>query len=355
MTIRIVEKKLIVKESKGLPKLPTVVKWKGEDMIRIHSIQSSVREIINKSEDLDHVRIGIIGDSGTGKTTLAETLGHLIHKLSEIPYAVKVFKRQDLLNFQETLKTLEHTNQVLVFDDLSFLTAQASKRQIDTVKQAITEIRHLEGGKDVKIISILNYHYLKGLDPYLRQANFRYFTDIGSSELGNIEQIVGQRYMRRITDFRRKVSYARNRRKIPFKLGEKHFFNYKHKQPFCLSLFYNENTLRYVIFPKRNWIDEICSVCSNSENEMVESKLDIPEFASQLSFKFGVQIAKSAARTILYQNGINTYSKRTKQCIEYLQRCFGKETFNLKELAKFYDLEDQRTKLDEKIEIPIKE
>ncbi len=336
---------------------PTVMKWKGEEFIRIHSLRASVGEILNKSEDLDHVRIGIIGDSGTGKTTLAKSLAHLIHKISDerdkIPFAVKVFTRDDLIKFHETIKTLEHTNQVLIFDDLSFLTAQASKRQIDTIKQGITEIRHLEGSSDVRIISIYNYHYTKGLDPYLRQSHFKYFTDIGSSELANIEQIVGHHNMRRIHEFKKKISIARNKRVIPFKLGEK-WFHYKQKKPFCLSLFYNENTLRYVIFPKREWLDPVCSVCTNTGDIEVKSVVNVEEFASQLSYKFGKQVSKSAVRTVMYQNGENLYSKRTKQCIEYLKRSFNEKIFDLKKLADLYNLKDERTKLDEKIEIPEK-
>ncbi|MGD8431814.1 MAG: AAA family ATPase, partial [Nitrosopumilaceae archaeon] len=162
--------------------IPVTIEWKGERMIRNHSIRAAVEEIIKMSSSLDVVKVNIIGNPGTGKTTLAGTIAHLIHKQSEIPYAIRVLDKDNLLNFQETLKSLSPTNYVLIFDDVSFLGANTNKKQIEIVKQAFTEIRHLEGGQDVKIIAIFNFHYTRALDKYLRQCEFSFFTSIGSSE-----------------------------------------------------------------------------------------------------------------------------------------------------------------------------
>ena len=83
------------KEKKNFKPIET--KWKGEKMIRVHSIKATIREILQVAKALDVVKIGIIGDPSTGKTTLAMTLGHLIHVMSmlpefgEIPFAFRVF------------------------------------------------------------------------------------------------------------------------------------------------------------------------------------------------------------------------------------------------------------------------
>ena len=49
------------------------------------------------------------------------------------------------------------------------------------VKSAVTTIRHLDGGRDVKVIVMMNYHYSMGLDKYLRSADFKYITTVDSS------------------------------------------------------------------------------------------------------------------------------------------------------------------------------
>ncbi|MDC8437974.1 MAG: hypothetical protein LV468_03110, partial [Candidatus Nitrosotenuis sp.] len=105
---------------------PIVITWKTAKMIRVHSIRASVREIVNVANSLDLVKVGIIGNQSTGKTATAKTIAHLIHKMSTIPFTVRVFEKDDLLNFEETLKHLTPANYVLVFDDVSFLGAGAS-------------------------------------------------------------------------------------------------------------------------------------------------------------------------------------------------------------------------------------
>src|SRR2546427_1087141 len=90
---------------------PVTIEWKGERMIRAHSIRSAVKEIVKMANSLDVVKINIVGNPASGKTTLALTLAHLIHHIADelfhIPYAVRVFDKDDLLNFEYTLSTLE--------------------------------------------------------------------------------------------------------------------------------------------------------------------------------------------------------------------------------------------------------
>ena len=165
----------------GKPKtnkfLPTVVKWKGVNMVRQESFIAAVKEVVRWAEEIDVTRIGIVGDMHSGKTTMAEAIAHTIHKESKLPWGIKVLYEQDLMNFEETLKTLTtDTNWILRFDDVSFLDAKHNKKAIGQVKEAVTKVRHLEGGKDVKVVLIYNYHYSKGLDKYLRMADFRFFT-----------------------------------------------------------------------------------------------------------------------------------------------------------------------------------
>ena len=176
--------------------LPTIIKWKGVNMIRQESFLASIKEIVKWAEEIDVTRVGIVGDMHSGKTTMAESIAHSIHKESKLSWSIKVLYEKDLMDFENTLKTLTtDTNWILRFDDVSFLDAKHNKKAISQVKEAVTKIRHLDGGKDVKIILIYNYHYSKGLDKYLRMADFRFFTTVGSEEEDNFEGMMGSRMM----------------------------------------------------------------------------------------------------------------------------------------------------------------
>jgi len=333
--------KTLLVEKSSERHVPKVLKWKGVSMIRIHSLRATVREIIQVSKSLDVVHIGIIGNPGTGKSETAKTLCHLIHKMSDVPFAIRIFGKHDLLNFEETLKTLQPANYVLVFDDVSFLGAGASKKQIEFVKQAMTEIRHLEGGKDVKIITILNYHYTLGLDKYLRQADFRYFTSIGSSEMDNMEKIVGSKNMKKVRDFQSRFTKSIVKGFFTHRIGPKETFAYKYREPFIPLLFYNNNDLRAIVSPLRQWIEKICSRCSQGSS----SSISVKQFSQESIDKFGIDTFKTSVKHLLMLNGMNTHSRKVVAASRYLDRALEKKIINLEDLAVSLDLKITKTKL----------
>jgi len=329
--------------SRFLKSIPVVIEWLGSKMIRNHSIRAAVKEILTISESLDVVKINIIGNPGTGKTTLAKTLGHLIHKMSDIPYAIKVLTRDDLLNFEAFLAKLQPTNYVLIFDDVSFLGASANKKQIEMVKKSMTEIRHLPGGEDVKIIAIFNFHYSFGLDKYIRQSNFSFYTSVGSSEMENMQKTLGVKNTEKIENFQRVHQMALLKRKFAYRLG-KNWFIYSFRSPFVPALFYNSMSLRTVVFPKREMIDKLCSICINADNVPLKEGINVEEFVNKLFSAFGKQIGRNAIRIKLFQNGINVYPKRQKQAMKYIDEVMENKTVSLqqtdnKDVEKRYPLE----------------
>ena len=67
--------KIIIKQysdsiAKTKSDIPITIEWNGQRMIRNHSIRAAVKDILTISESLDVVKINIIGNPGTGKTTL---------------------------------------------------------------------------------------------------------------------------------------------------------------------------------------------------------------------------------------------------------------------------------------------
>lgn len=324
---------------------PTITKWKGEPMIRIHSLRATVKEILQVAKALDVVKIGIIGEPSTGKTTLALLLAHLIHKMSDIPWAVRNFGEEEFLDMKGTLEKLEPANYILYFRDLSFL---ADKRRLEEVKACVTKIRHLKS--DVKIILIYDYHYTLGLDKYLRQANFRYFTSLGSSEFDNMVKIVGTKYAPRIQDFAEKFVEMTTRSKCTFRIGPQKFFSYNYKSPFVVCLFYNNSRLRYVIFPTREWLDKICSLCSSAAGKLLNSEISVSQFREESESKFGPGTFQAAIKLQLFANGMNVYASSVVSAQKYLTRALEKKLISLEELATNYGLTITKTKLRKKLD-----
>lgn len=345
-------------EKDDLPLRPTIINWKDSRMLRTHSIGATVQEILQSvavQDSQDVVQINIIGDPSSGKTTLAKTLGHLIHKRAKIEFSVRLFGRKELLNFEETLKTLSPANYVLIFDDLSFLGAEASSKQIEMVKKAVTEIRHLPGGKDVKIVIIKNFHYTLGLPKYLRTNDFSYFTTVGSNEDENMEKIVGSKNMGKVFYFkkiRNKIKIAPEGHKIfSYQLGTKGKFDYTYKHPFIPVLYWNGDSLRHIVSPPRQWIDPVCSICEQftSEQKFV-SEIDIAKFIDESGVKFSPSTFKTAVLLKLKENGINALRPQLVSALRYLDKVLETKKVSLEDLAVHYGLKPTNTKLRKKLD-----
>ncbi len=331
-------------------KRPTLIKWKGQTMIRSQSIRASIKEMLEANKRLDVIKVGIVGDQSTGKTTLAKTIGHLIHKMSEEMkgpvFTVRVFGKEEFLNMEETLAKLQPANYILIFDDLSFLSSLANKRQIETVKRIITIIRHLR--EDVKIFLVYDYHYTLGLDKYLRQADFRYFTSVGSSEEENMYKIVGPKYTQKIKDFQKLFIQMTRQDKATFQL-KKEFFSYSYRKPFAVSLFYNNLHLRYVAWPMREWIDPICSICSLATGKL-ESEIPIDQFCKESEAKFTRKVFMAALKLSLMLHGISVYKRSMDTCIKYIARAREKKVISLEGCASYYGLEMTHSRVTQKLD-----
>lgn len=311
MPLEVVYEKYVNPNKNKLPDIPTIIKWHDVPFIRSHSIRACAREILDFSRTIEVVNVSIIGNQGTGKTTFASTLAHIIHSYStkedKIPFAVKMLDRDDLANFSQVIKELTPTNWIICFDDVSFLSAQNSKRQIDTIKHGLTEIRHLQE-KDIRVILIFNYHYSFGLDKYIRGGNYKFYTSIGSSETENVSNTVGKKYIPLIDAFQRITNHAIVRKKWRMRLGKKGHFEYEYRKPFIPLLFYNGSTMRFAVSPTRQFIDPVCSICDNSKKKKVKSNVDLVKYAKQIQASFGPKVAKQALRVILHANGIDRKS-----------------------------------------------
>ena len=331
---------------------PVTAKWKGVPYIRSQSFLATIREIINFSAEIDVCRIGLIGSMHSGKSTLSQSIAHAIHKYAEIPYNIKILYKEDLLNFQKTLENLESVNYILIFDDVSFMGANANKQQIEMVKSAITTIRHLQGGRDVKIIVMMNYHYTMGLDKYLRSADFKYITTVDSSENENMEKMFGSKYSHKIKTFKQQRHNAVTNKAWFTKLAkDKPMFKYDYRNPFIPVLFWNENSLRQIIAPTRQWQDKVCSKCSvatGGENQQPE--ISIEDFCKGAEHSHGKSTFLTAVRLAMYIEGKLVWGRSVAHAIKALERARSQKVITLEQIAGYYGLVPRRRHLHKKLD-----
>ena len=349
--MKVITKQYHVPQAKVGSGAPVTTTWKNARMIRNHSIRACAKEILNVNRGIDVVKINLIGSPSTGKTTLAKTLAHLIHQEADSPYIVKIFTRAELLDMENTLSKLQPLNHVMIFDDVSWLVAGNNKAKIDQVQKTFTEIRHLPGGQDIKAIIIFNFHYSMAVPKHLRQANFFGFTDMGSSETENAQKLLGLRNMFRIEEFRRATFEAGSTYKdateekpeqlatFSYKLGKMGKFTYTYRQPFAPALWWNNNSLRHIVFPTREWIDPICNYCSGTA-VTAENKGDAQEFFDRANKAYNPQRIRTAMRIFFLQKGLNTWNDEQTRAIKYIERELKEKYYDTEELLHIFGLEE---------------
>ena len=341
-----------VSDSSSVAPKPPIIPWKGVNMLRNHSFLKAIDEVIQLVANKDAFRIGIIGGTHSGKTTLAKAISHTLHvRIKEklnIPFATKFFEKEDLINFGDTLKSLEPANYILTFDDVSFLSAHANKKQLDALKSTLTTIRHIPGGEDVRIISIFPYHYSKALDPYLRQSEFKFVTTIsGKTEQNNMIAEFGENNASKIGLFQHMASSAPKTGIFRFRLNypllinnaKEYFFTYKYRNPFIPCLFWNDADLRFIVAPTRQFIDPVCSICEIGENKDFKSEVNIDQLITELN-NLGPRIVQSALKALLAQQGINTYSKSITGAMKKIDKVLLTKKISLRDLALKCGLEE---------------
>jgi energy-coupling factor transporter ATP-binding protein EcfA2 len=304
-------------------------------------------EIYNMNKNIPVVKVNIIGPPGSGKTEQIRVIAHIIHKIAKEPYSFKLFDKKALLNFRETLKSLTVTNWVLGFDDLSFLGADSTRKQIEIVKQAETEIRHLPGGQDVKIIIIKVSHYTLALDKFLRQNNFTYFTSVGSSEYENMERIVGSKNMAKVLFFKRLMVRATSQGKFGYQLRkDRPPLTYSYKDPFIPLLFWNEDTLRIVDSPNRNWLDKYCDTCAMATGDAnFKNIIDTPAYLDEIIDTYGESKVTRAIKNISLKQGVNVEDPRVITTERAIERDVATGKITMDELRAGKGLKTPNTKL----------
>jgi len=351
-----IEKRVIeYKRHTSTSDLPIVIEWKGVKMMRAHSLRSSVRQIARMAQGMDVVKVNLVGDMSSGKSTMAACISHLLHRISEeeykTPFAVRLFNKHNLIDFRTTLANLSPANYCLIFDDVAFLSGSASKHQIDIVKEAMSTIRHIPGGEGCKIITIMCYQYSLGLDKFLRNCNFTYYTSMGPSEKENFIKFVGSNHIRKLEIFEKmRTDAAVPNGEFKFSLGRTgKKFVYSWRNPFQPALFHDGSSLRLVVSPTREFVDKICATCSNSKETPRKGDINVKDFADDITRKFGIGTARSAIRLKMHLNGMAVWPRRFQQCLRYIDLYMENKNFNFQELMDHFNFKNESTQLHKKL------
>jgi hypothetical protein len=334
--------------------IPTVIRWQGVPMVASHSIRTVAHEIKNMSENQDFVPINFIGKQSTGKTEIMKTIAHLVHQEAKINYQVNLFGRKELLNLEETVKNLTPTNQIIILDDIAFLQANASAAQIKQIESIMAVIRHLPGGKDVRIIMFKSFQYTKALTPFLRQNDGVIISSVDDNEIQNLVDLLGKKYMLKINMLRKlrvqtRIGDAKTS-KFVYPLGVKgQHITYRTKDPFLPYLYSNQDSCRIIVSPLRTWIDPICEVCDRKQVNGDSAK-NLEECLNDLKEKFKASDdsynVRTAVRLKLYQHGVNCFKPRVTQILKFLDQYLEKKLFTPEDLAVALDMKPTKTRLD---------
>ena len=218
--------------------------WNGHRMVRSQSFMAAIREMVSRGHRMDVIRVALIGDMDSGKSTAAAAIAHAYHsemmRLHKIPIAVRILNREHLRRFAETLAALRPANYFLIFDDVSFMENKSARKEIAQIKEAVTTIRHM-GSSDTRVVLAYNFHYNMALDKFLRMVDYRFWTTVGSEEYNNMERILrNPKHMRLVTAFQRLRDEAVDTGKWSIPVGPGRH-TYQYRNPFIPLLYYNNH------------------------------------------------------------------------------------------------------------------
>jgi len=330
------------------PETDHITNWLGGVLLRRHSLKQRASQIINMNLSKPVVSIGMIGREGTGKTTLAYDIAHLIHtesgqlkvtsdmneslreniRQAKKGYVVKLLTASDMKNMREVVSNLPLRNRILILDDVSF-----SKITPDQ-KAQITTIRHVNEDLDVLTILFYNFHYVRGLDKYLRSVDFFFHTSITNEELPILMQTVPKSQQKRISGFYSRHANLLKKRYTAFIMDpmmedrsisnmrqKPKMLRYKHDDPFRLALFRDATECQYVVFPDRPRLGvPDCAVCKNSVKSK-KSDTNTSELIQWLESRFSSgQIADAMRALSLSTYGRDIHRKNQSVLFMALQR-----------------------------------
>ena len=294
-----------------------------------HSPNSIAENILAHNNAAGFTGVLVVGQSGSGKTTMVTMLVHKLHTLAKAHYTVLHFSRNDIQNLHKIVTGLTKAiNYILVFDDASFALKSLKKEQLNELAQTLTYIRHIVKGN---VITIMNVHYGPAIDKFFRDVPFRLMTSIANEELQQYEDLFGSWAKWKLRDFAKHFHHMMIKGGWRFELSkwDRKVLSYETHKPFRLGLASEVNDLHYFVYHK-----ESCNICDPERQE--KTFTDHMQFVEDLYKSYGKKDVNSVLNLYAQTNkGIKTFTTRKQSLFNRIIDSDKINNFNWKDLVNY--------------------
>lgn len=277
---------------------PKTTTYLGVPIRQEHSIRVMARKIIRHNQKRQFTSISNIGESGAGKTSSTTNLVHEIHTLAEkdfdLIYSVRWVGKEELLNFDQFLKSLEPVAQILIFEDISYALDLVKKKDKLRIKSAFTEIRHTMG--EVNVICIFHYHYTKAMDKMMRASKYSIITSVNNEERSNLLALFGshnREYIDKLA-YRKRGMNEMGWCTVPLDDHAGKQYVYHWGKPFDIALSDQHGKLHFIFYANYKTSDKVW--CNHCIPFPIGTKADPRSLYETLKEEFGEKRARSVIK-----------------------------------------------------------
>ena len=277
--------------------------WNRAKIAKEHDLRDTIKEVLKFSQTHPLTKINIMGCSKTGKTTLAESITHLLHKYLRsdfglncsvqsfyYPWLGEPLQNQNTQqeykinpsfekfyhnnhHVNDIFKSLLPNNYIITLDDCNDASHDNFMKKADQILQN-TAADHQT--KIFLLKTYFNYAFdcetFEGLDVFRYFVNtstveecaksniFPFYVDDGTTdEFYYIKEKSNKKYYKHFDNFERVCRQKSNL--IRYVLDNNVQISYKHKKPFIPCLFCHGTSAKNIVVPRRTFIDKRCSMC----------------------------------------------------------------------------------------------
>ncbi len=261
-------------------------------LLQHHSVAAMADAILQHNTNNGFTGVNFIGESGTGKSTVMNTLIHRIHQKKE--YAVHWFSDYDMTKLVEILDRLPKAPTILIFDDATDSFHDLKDSEIKKIAKKLTRVRH-----DVQapVILFIAFHYSRALEKIFRNVSIKIMTSISDEEFVNYAQLFRSTEGYKLKQFERIYYNQTFHSTFSFSLsqwtGQK--LVYKTNDPFRCALVAGVGKLRFMLYPA-----ESCNKCASDAHRTKTQTLTPQEMIELLQKTYSNSLIMQVLRQYLY-------------------------------------------------------
>lgn len=281
--------------------------------------------ILNHNNLNGYTSITFFGKSGSGKSTATRTLAHYLHKVAQKKYGrsyvINWYKQRDIENIDQIIAGLERgVNRVLIFEDASFTFNYTDRADIEEVMRRLTFVRHT---LQAKVICIIQLHYSKGLEKFMRDGDVKIVTSISDEEKENYYKLFGWESKNTIRKFAWRYHMMQTAGYFYSEIDMSRVIVNHTQRPFRLSLVSDFGRLHTMLYHATE-----CEYCTPKEEAPLNSYYDSltqKEFLQQLTTSYTVSKVRNAMKHFFYfKEGIDCLEPRQKSIMHRLTDFYHK-------------------------------